>query len=98
VKKKLWANFTKNYRTFTQKIYIKLSKIGFGIRDPRSGKNLFRIPDLGIKNSPDPRSGSATLKKGTGILYISQGCGSIGSHPVFGIRIRIQEGKKDPEK
>jgi hypothetical protein len=41
---------------------------GSGIRDPRSGirepgsgirKNLFRIPDPGVKRAPDP--GSATL-------------------------------------
>jgi hypothetical protein len=32
-----------------------------GIRDPRSGKNLFRIQDPGVKKTPDPGSGSATL-------------------------------------
>jgi hypothetical protein len=32
-----------------------------GIRDPGSGKNLFRIPDPGVKEAPDPGSGSATL-------------------------------------
>jgi hypothetical protein len=26
-----------------------------------SGKNLFRIPDPGVKMAPDPGSGSATL-------------------------------------
>jgi hypothetical protein len=30
--------------------------LGFGIRDPRSGKNLFRIPDPGVKKAPDPGS------------------------------------------
>jgi hypothetical protein len=30
------------------------SKYGLGIRDPRSGKNPFRIPDPGIKKAPDP--------------------------------------------
>jgi hypothetical protein len=30
-----------------------------GIRDQGSGKNLFRIPDPGVKKGPDP--GSATL-------------------------------------
>jgi hypothetical protein len=29
--------------------------------DPGSGKNLFRIPDPGVKKAPDPESGSATL-------------------------------------
>jgi hypothetical protein len=43
-----------------------LSKIwvrdpGSEIRDPGSGKNLFRIPDPGVKKAPDPGSGSATL-------------------------------------
>jgi hypothetical protein len=33
----------------------------FGIRDPRSGINPFRIPDPGVKKAPDPGSGSATL-------------------------------------
>jgi hypothetical protein len=36
--------------------------LGSGIRDPRSGKNLFRIPDPGVKKAPDPGSGSATLE------------------------------------
>ncbi len=37
--------------------------LGSGIRDPGSGKNLFRIPDPGVKKHPipDPGSGSATL-------------------------------------
>jgi hypothetical protein len=33
--------------------------LGSGIRDPGFGKNLFRIPDPGVKKAPDP--GSATL-------------------------------------
>jgi hypothetical protein len=39
--------------------------LGFGIRDPGPGKNLFRIPDPGpgVKKAPDPGSGSATLRK-----------------------------------
>jgi hypothetical protein len=35
--------------------------LGSGIRDPGSGKNLFRIPDPGVKKAPDPGSRSATL-------------------------------------
>jgi hypothetical protein len=35
--------------------------LGSEIRDPRSGKNLFLIPDPGVKKAPDPGSGSATL-------------------------------------
>ncbi len=48
---------------------ISSQKYGFGIRDPTSeiqnpgsGKNLFRIPDPGVKKAPDPGSGSATLQ------------------------------------
>jgi hypothetical protein len=36
---------------------------GSEIRDPGSGKNLFQIPDPGVKKAPDPGSGSATLAK-----------------------------------
>ncbi len=39
------------------------------VLDPGSGKNLFWIPDLGVKNSPDYRSGYATL---TFMLYSVQ--------------------------
>jgi hypothetical protein len=62
LKKKIWANFQRIIKLFTQKIVPKLSKIyGFGIRDPRSRKKTFRIPDPGVKKAPDPGSGSATL-------------------------------------
>ncbi len=51
---------TKNYRTFYPKIFVlSYQKYGFGIRD--SEKNLFRIPDPGLKKTPDPGFGSATL-------------------------------------
>jgi hypothetical protein len=59
------GQFSKNYRTFYPKIVTKLSKIwvwdpGSEIRDPDNlDKNLFRIPDAGVKKAPDP--GSATL-------------------------------------
>jgi hypothetical protein len=44
--------------------------LGSGIRDPGSGKNLFRFPDPGVKKAPDPGSGSATLPgAGTGTLH-----------------------------
>ncbi len=74
LKKKIWANFQRIIYLFTKKIVKKLLKIwswdpASGIRDPGSGsgKNLFRIPDPGVKKHPipDPGSGSATL--GTGI-------------------------------
>jgi hypothetical protein len=68
LKKKIWANFQRIIELFTQKIVTKLSKIWVwdqgseirdsrsGIRDPGSGKNLFRIPDPGVKKAPDPGS------------------------------------------
>jgi hypothetical protein len=61
LKKKILAIFQRITELFTQKIVTKLSKYGFGIRDPRSGKNLSRIPDPGVKKAPDPGSRSATL-------------------------------------
>jgi hypothetical protein len=42
--------------------------LGTGIQDLGSGKNLFRIPDPGVKKAPDP--GSATLI--TPIAYVIQ--------------------------
>jgi hypothetical protein len=36
--------------------------LGSGIRDPGSGKNLFRIPDPGVKKHLIPDPGSATLQ------------------------------------
>jgi hypothetical protein len=59
LKKKIWANFQRIIELYTQKIVNKLSKIW--VWDPGSGKNLFRIPDPGVKMAPDPGSGSATL-------------------------------------
>jgi hypothetical protein len=57
LKKKIWANFQRIVEVFTQKIFNMLSNIW--VWDPGSGKNLFRIPDPGVKKAPDP--GSATL-------------------------------------
>jgi hypothetical protein len=59
LKKKIWANFQRIIELFTQKIVTRLSKIW--LWDPGFGKNLFRIPDPGVKKEPDPRSGSSTL-------------------------------------
>jgi hypothetical protein len=59
-KKKIWANFQRIIELFTQKIVTQLSKIWMW--DPGSGKNLFRIPDPGVRKVPDPGSGSATLR------------------------------------
>jgi hypothetical protein len=47
LKKKIWANFQRIIELFTQIIVTKLSKIR--VWDPGSGKNLFRILDLGVK-------------------------------------------------
>jgi hypothetical protein len=41
--------------------------LGSGIRDSESGKNLFRIPDPGVKKAPDPgfedTNGTGTVQK-----------------------------------
>ena len=58
--KKIWPNFPRIIEVFTQKIITKPSKIW--VWDPGSGKNLFRIPDPGVKKALDPGSGSATLQ------------------------------------
>jgi hypothetical protein len=67
VKKKIWPNFQTIIELFIKKIVKKLLKIwswdpGSGIRDPGAGKNLFWIPDPGVKKAPDPGSGSVTLE------------------------------------
>ncbi len=67
LKKKL-GQFSKNYGTFYPKIChraLKTMGLTSGIRDPGSGKNIFRIPDPGteVKKAPDPGSRSATLVK-----------------------------------
>jgi hypothetical protein len=60
LKKKIWTNFQRIIKHFTQKIVSMLSKIL--VWDPGSGKNLFRIPDPGVIKAPDPGYGSATLE------------------------------------
>jgi hypothetical protein len=67
MKKKIWANFQRIIELFTKKIVKKLFKIWSW--DPGSGKNLFRIPDPGVKKAPDPGSRSATLKISKKNLY-----------------------------
>jgi hypothetical protein len=56
LKKKIWTNFQRIIELFTQKLSLSYQKYGFGIRDPGSRKNLFRIPDPGVKKAPDPGS------------------------------------------
>ncbi len=67
-KKKIWANFQRIIKLLPKKLSINSQNYGFGtrdpgsgIRDPGSGKNLFRIPDPGVKKAPNPGSRSATL-------------------------------------
>jgi hypothetical protein len=45
----------------SHKLTLSSQKYGFRIRDRGSGKNLFRIPNPGVKKALDPGSGSATL-------------------------------------
>ncbi len=52
--KKILANFQRIIELFTQKMSLSSQKYEFGMRDPGSGKNLFRIPDPGVKKAPDP--------------------------------------------
>jgi|LakMenE01Jun11ns_1017448.scaffolds.fasta_scaffold7811457_1 hypothetical protein len=60
LKQNIWANFQRILELYrTKKLSLSSQKYGFGIRDPE--KNLFRIPDPGVKKAPDPGSGSATL-------------------------------------
>ncbi len=58
VQKKI-ERINKNCITFSQKISTKLSEYGRRIQNPVSGKK--HIPDPGVKKTPDPGSGSATL-------------------------------------
>jgi hypothetical protein len=52
-KKTIWADLRRIIELSTQKIVIKLSQIL--VWDPGSGKNLFRIPDPGVKKGTGSR-------------------------------------------
>ena len=52
-KQKEWHHATKQTK---KKKVLKNMGWGSGIRDPGSGKKLFRIPDTGVKKAPDPGS------------------------------------------
>ncbi len=54
------ANFQKIRELFIKKLSLSSQKYGFGIRDPVSGKNPFRILDPGVKRHRilDPGSGA----------------------------------------
>ncbi len=76
LKKKICANFQRIIELFAQKIVTKLSKVW--VWDPGSGKNLFRIPDPGVKKAP-----ATLVVKGTKSTEVSnrshrmkQCCGS----------------------
>jgi len=78
LKKKIWANFQRIIELFTENIVKKLLKIwswdpGSGIRDPGSGKNLFRIPDPGSRGQKAPNPGSRIRIRNTEKNYITPG-------------------------
>ena len=56
LKKKIWANFQRIIELFNQNCQEVLKNMGLGsrIRDPGSGKNLFRILDPGVKKALYP--------------------------------------------
>jgi hypothetical protein len=60
LKKKIWANFQRIIERLTQKIVTKLKNKGLGseIRDPE--KNLFQIPDSGVKKVTGSRIRNTT--------------------------------------
>jgi hypothetical protein len=49
LKNQIWANFQRLIELFSPKNVTKLSKYGFGIRDPRSGIRKKPIPDPGSR-------------------------------------------------
>jgi hypothetical protein len=86
LKKKNWANLGQRIiELFTQKIVTKLSKIW--IWDPGSGKNLFLIPDPGVKKAPDPGSRG---QKGTGSRIPDPGSGSATLHALLVLYTRVR--------
>ncbi len=62
-RKKFGPIFKELQNFLPKKLSISSQNMGLGseIWDPGSGKNLFRIPDPGVKKARDPGSGSATL-------------------------------------
>jgi hypothetical protein len=53
-KKKIWANFKELLKFLPKKFSLCSQIYGFGIQDPRSGKNLFRIQGSKRHWIPDP--------------------------------------------
>jgi hypothetical protein len=62
-RKKFGPNFKELWNFLPKKLSLNYQKYEFGIRDPRSGINLFRIPDPGVKKAPITDPGSGTLLK-----------------------------------
>jgi hypothetical protein len=65
LKTKIWACFQKRLNFLPKNFSLTSQKYEFGngVRDPGSGKKLFRIsePGPGVKKAPNTGSGSATL-------------------------------------
>ncbi len=67
--RKKFGPIFKELRNFlSEKLSLSSQKYGFGIWDPRSRKNLFRIPDPGAKKrhripDPDPQHWSQWLRR-----------------------------------
>ncbi len=55
-RKKFGPNFKELWNFLPKTLSLRSEKYEFGIRDPRSGINPFRIPDPGVKKAPDPGS------------------------------------------
>jgi hypothetical protein len=60
-RKKFGPIFHELLKFLPKKLSPSPQKYGLGIRDPGSGKNLFRIPDPGSRGQKGTGSGSATL-------------------------------------
>ncbi len=87
VKKKIWPNFPKIIKVFTQKLSPSPQKYGFGIRDLgseiRDPRSWIRNPEKTYSGSRiqgskrhrilDPGSGSATLRVSVRFFKISKG-------------------------
>jgi hypothetical protein len=79
-KKKLGSIFKELLKFLPKKFSICSQIYGFGIRDPGSGKTLFRIPDPGVNKAPDPQHWK--------IINVIRFLGFLNSQSVLRIRIR----------
>ncbi len=101
---KNWANFQRIIELFTQKIVTKLSKIW--VWDPGSEIRKNPTPDPVSRGSKrgTPTKRQVSKRQVSKNVWFQTSCiGSrfnrvCGSGSGFGIRIRIQEGKNDPQK